>query len=110
MLHKAWCCLEKVPYCFLRSSIKFQGHKAKFWPKLGIPGLQLQFEFTHGYKIVHKAQCSMEKVPCCFSMSSIKFQDYMTEKSSILTQSGRSRTVTPVWIQLWLWNGAQSSM
>ena len=29
MLHKAWCCLEEVPYCFSRSSIKFQGHTAK---------------------------------------------------------------------------------
>ena len=26
MMHKAWCSIEKVPYCFSRSSIKFQGH------------------------------------------------------------------------------------
>ena len=26
MMHKAWCSMEDVPYCFLRSSIKFQGH------------------------------------------------------------------------------------
>ena len=26
MMHKAWCSLEEVPYCFPRSSIKFQGH------------------------------------------------------------------------------------
>ena len=59
MIHKAWCCLEEVPYCFSRSSIKFQGHMAK-------------------------------------------------KKSSILTQVGRFRTVTPVWIHQWLWNDAQS--
>ena len=29
MMHKAWCCLEEVPYCFSRSSVKFQGHTAK---------------------------------------------------------------------------------
>ena len=29
MMHKACCCLEEVPYCFSRSSIKFQGHMAK---------------------------------------------------------------------------------
>ena len=23
-----WCCLEEVPYCFSRSSVKFQGHTA----------------------------------------------------------------------------------
>ena len=28
MMHIAWCCLEEVPYCFSRSSVKFQGHKA----------------------------------------------------------------------------------
>ena len=25
-MHRAWCCLGEVPYCFSRSSIKFQGH------------------------------------------------------------------------------------
>ena len=29
MMHKAWCSLEEVPYCFSRSSVKFQGHTAK---------------------------------------------------------------------------------
>ena len=28
MMHRAWCCLGKVPYCFSRSSVKFQGHAA----------------------------------------------------------------------------------
>ena len=28
MMHIAWCCLEEVPYCFSRSSVKFQGHTA----------------------------------------------------------------------------------
>ena len=26
MMHKAWCSIEEVPYCFPRSSIEFQGH------------------------------------------------------------------------------------
>ena len=26
MMHKAWCDIEEVPYCFPRSSMKFQGH------------------------------------------------------------------------------------
>ena len=29
MMHKAWCCLGEVPYCFWRSTVKFQGHTAK---------------------------------------------------------------------------------
>ena len=27
MMHKAWCGIEEVPYCFSRSSVKFQCHK-----------------------------------------------------------------------------------
>ena len=29
MMHRAWYCLEEVRYCFSRSSVKFQGLKAK---------------------------------------------------------------------------------
>ena len=43
MLHKAWSGIEMVPYCFWRSSVKFQGHTAKknrrIWPKIGVSGL-----------------------------------------------------------------------
>ena len=34
MIHKAWCCLEEEPYCFSRSSVKFQGHKGQKLPIL----------------------------------------------------------------------------
>ena len=44
MMHKAWSSIEEVPYCFWRSSVKFQGHTAKkncrFWPKLGVSRLK----------------------------------------------------------------------
>ena len=43
-----------------------------------------------------------------FSGSSVKFQGHSAKKSSILTQIGRFRTVTQVWIYQWLWNDAQS--
>ena len=29
MMLKAWSSIEEVPYCFSRSSVKFQGHTAK---------------------------------------------------------------------------------
>ena len=29
MMHQAWSSIEEVPYCFWRSSVKFQGHTAK---------------------------------------------------------------------------------
>ena len=60
MMHKAWCGLEEVPYYFSRSSVKFHGHTAKknhrFWPKLGVSGLILQFELTNGYEIMQKLE------------------------------------------------------
>ena len=41
MMHKAWCSIEEVPYCFPRSSIKFGGHKgqkiANFGPNWVFP-------------------------------------------------------------------------
>ena len=56
---------------------------------------------------MHKAWSSIEKVLCCFSRSSIKFQ-VTWDKTSILIQIGNIWTVTPVRIQWWLWNDAQS--
>ena len=82
-MHKAWCCLGEVPYCFSRSSIKFQGHTAQkivIWPRLGVSGLLLQFEFTNGYEMMHKAWSSIEEVPYSFSRSSIKFQGHTALK------------------------------
>ena len=127
MMHKAWCCLEEVPYCFSRSSVKFQGHTAKkkskilsrigrfrtvtpvwihqwlwndsqslkqhrrgallffkvisqisrshatrlknrrFWPKLGVSGLQLQFEFINGYEMMRTPWSNIGEVPYFFS-------------------------------------------
>ena len=29
MMHKAWSSIEEVPYCFARSSVKFQGRTAQ---------------------------------------------------------------------------------
>ena len=43
-----------------------------------------------------------------FSRSSAKFQGHTAKKLSILTQIGRFRTLTSVWIHWWLWNDAHS--
>ena len=83
-MHKAWSRIEKVPYWFWRSSVKFQGHTAKknlwFWPKLGVSGLLLKLEFTNGYEMIHKAWSSIEEVLDCFWKSSVKFQGHTAKK------------------------------
>ena len=85
MMHRAGCCLEEVRYCFSRSSVKFQGLKAKnivdFDPELDVSGLSLQFEFTDGYEMMHKAWSDIKEVPYWFSRSSIKFQGHTGPKN-----------------------------
>ena len=44
----------------------------RIWPRLGVSGLLLQFEFTNCYEMMHKAWSSIEEVPYCFSRSSVK--------------------------------------
>ena len=95
MMHKAWSSTEEVRYCFSRSYVKFQGHTAKknrwFWPKLGVSGLELQFEFPDGFEMMHKAWCSIEEVPYYFSAPSIKFQGRTGWKIDNLN---------PIWVRL----------
>ena len=52
----------------------------RIWPGLGVSGLQLQFEFTNGYKLMHKAWSSIEEVPYCFWRSYVKFQGHAALK------------------------------
>ena len=52
----------------------------RIWPRLGVSGLQLQFEYTNGYEMMHKAWSSIEEVPYCFSRSSLKFQGHTALK------------------------------
>ena len=51
---------------------------------------------------------AQERCPFVFQVHPSNFKVTRLQKSSILTQTGRFRTVTPVWIQQWLWNDAQS--
>ena len=110
MMHKAWSSIEEVPYCFSRSYVKLQGHTAlkivEFDPNWAFPDCNSKFEITDGYQMMHKALSSIEEVPYCFSRSYIKLQGHTAKKSSILTQIGRFRTVTPAWIHRWLRNDA----
>ena len=57
--------------------------------------------------MMHKAWCGTEEV-LYFFQGHLVIQDHTAHKSSILTQIGRFWTVTPIWIQKWLGNDAQS--
>ena len=115
MMHKAWSSIEEVPYCFSRSSDKFQGRTAlkivEFGPNLAFPDCNSQFEFTNGYRMMHKAWSSIEEMPYCFLGSSVKFLGHTTKKIvDFHTRIERFRTVTPIWIHQWVQNEVQSLM
>ena len=89
MLHKAWNSKGEMPYCFPRSSIKFQGHTVQnitdFYPNWAFPDCRpvaafksLRFAL---FKVIRQIARSRS-----------------SKNHRILTQIGRFRTVTPVWI------------
>ena len=59
MMHKAWCCLEELPYCFYKVNHQIsRSHRTKnrqFWPELRVSGLQLKFEFSDSFEMLDKA-------------------------------------------------------
>ena len=66
----------------IRQISRSRGSKKHWiWPRLGVSGLQLQFEFTNGYEMKHKAYSRTEEVPYCFWRSSVKFQGHTALKS-----------------------------
>ena len=81
MVHKAWCSIEKVPYCFWGSSIKFQD-------QMGKKNHKFSPELNHFWTVTWH---SIEEVPYCFLRSSIKFQGHGGWKIDDLN---------PIWIRL----------
>ena len=58
--------------------------------------------------MMHKTWSSIEEVPYCFQGHTSNCKATRLYKSSILTQIGRFRTVSPVWNHRWVRNDAQS--
>ena len=111
MMHTAWCCLGKVPYCFSRSSVKFQGHMAKkivdFDPNWAFPDCNSSLNSPMVMKWCTKLKATKKMWPVIFQGHTSNFKVTRLTKTSILTQIGRFRTATPVWILKWLPNDVQ---
>ena len=59
MMHKAWSSIEEVPYCFSRSSIKFQGHTGQNIT---------DFDPNWAFRTTGRSQLSNPSdLPCCSS-------------------------------------------
>ena len=111
-MHIAWCCLEEVPYCFSRSYVKFQDHTAKkivnFDPIWAFLDCNFSLNTPMAMKWSTKFEAAKERCPIVLQDHPSHFKVTQGKKLSILTQIGRFRTVTPVWIHQWLWNDAKS--
>ena len=70
MTHIAWCCLEEVPYCFSRSSVKFQGHTAlkivEFDLDWAFPDCNSSLNSPMAMKCCTKLETAKERCPIVF--------------------------------------------
>ena len=73
MMHRAWCSLVEVPYCFSRSYFKFQGHTAlkivEFDPNWAFPDSNSSLNSPMAMKCCTKLETAKERCP-------IDFQDH----------------------------------
>ena len=111
-MHIAWCSLGDMPYCFSRSSIKFEGHTTKnivaFDPNWGFPDSNSSLNSPMAMKWCKKHKAALKRCPIVFQGYPSNFKVTRDKTLPILTRIERFRTVTPVWIHQWLWNDAQS--
>ena len=97
MMHKAWSSIEEVPYCFSRSSVKFQGHTAlkivKFDPNWAFPDCNSSLNSPMAMKCCTKLETANERCPIVFQGHPSNFKVTRDKTSPILTQIGRFRTL-----------------
>ena len=97
MLHKAWSSTEQVPYCFLRSSVKLQGHTAKkiddFDLDWAFPDCNSSLNSSMAMKCCTKLETAKEICPIVFQGHPSNFKVTRDKTSPILTQIGRFRTI-----------------
>ena len=71
MMHKAWSSIEEVPYCFARSSIKFQGRTAlkivKFDPDWAFPDCSSSLNSAMATQCCTKFEVAKKRCPIVFS-------------------------------------------
>ena len=76
--------IEEVPYCFSKSSVKFQGNAgqtiAKFDPNWVFPDWNSSLKFTEGYEMMHTDWSCIKEVPYRISRLSVKFQGHTGPK------------------------------
>ena len=102
---------RRVPYCFPRSSMKFQGHtgqkNADFAPNWAFPDFNSSLNSLMDLKWCTKLDVVRMRCSIVFQGHSLNCKLIRDKKSAILNQIERFRTVTAVWVHRWIWNDAQ---
>ena len=97
MMHKAWRSIEEVPYCFSRSSVKFQGHIAlkivEFDSNWAFPDCNSSLNSPMAMKCCTKLETAKKRCPIVFQGHPSNFKVTRDKTSPILTQIGRFRTI-----------------
>ena len=97
MMHKAWSRNEEVPYCFSRSSVKFQGHTAlkivEFDSKWAFPDCNSSLNSPMAMKGCTKLETAKERCPIVLQGHPANFKVTRDKTSLILTQIGRFRII-----------------
>ena len=97
MMHKAWSSIEEVPYCFWRSSVKFQGHLAlkivEFDSNWAFPDCNSSLNSQMAMKCWTKLETAKKRCPYVFQGHPSNFKVTWDKTSPILTQIGRFRTI-----------------
>ena len=97
MMRKAWSSIEEVPYCFSRSSVKFQGHIAlkiiEFDPNWAFPDCNSSLNSPMTMKCCTKLETAKKRCPIVFQGHPSNFKVTRDKTSPILTQIGRFRTI-----------------
>ena len=97
MMHKAWSIIEEVPYCFSRSSVKFQGHIAlkivEFDLDWAFPDCNSSLNSPMAMKCCTKLETAKKRCPIAFQVHPSNFKVTRDKTSPNLTQIGRFRTI-----------------
>ena len=96
MMHRDRSSIAEVPYCFSRSSVKFQGHTAlkivEFDPKWAFPDCNSSLNSPMAMKCCTKLETAKERCPIIFQGHPSNFKVTRYKASPILTQIGCFRT------------------
>ena len=97
MMHRARSSIVEVPYCFSRSSVKFQGHTAlkivEFDSKWPFPDCNSSLNSPMAMKCCTKLETAKERCPIVFQGHPSNFKVTRYKTSPILTQIGHFRTI-----------------